>query len=136
METTTDLSQLIYSVTTKEELDQVINYRYFGERVFVDPPTLQIEADNLIKLANDLFIYGEENRSAKLCFESLDASDYTFKGPFCHVMNYFSRKVEFIKNGADPADYTSDDLEHFCDESITNPMVHFGNFTMGRRLII
>ncbi|TDS17296.1 hypothetical protein [Sphingobacterium paludis] len=134
MDTTTDLSNLIYRIDTKEALDQMINSRYFGERVFVDPPTLHTELKNLVRLANDLFVYGEENRSTKSFFDISDVSDYTFKGPFCHVMNYFSRKVEFIRNGADPGEYTDEDLEHFCDDSVSNPMVHFGNFTIGRRL--
>lgn len=134
MDTTTDLSKLIYGITKKTELDEMLNFRYFGERVFVDPPTLAVEAVNLILLANDLFASGEENRSTKPLFVDLDASDYTVKGPFCHIMNYLARKIEFIRNGADPADYGEADLEQFCDDDENNPKVHFGNFTIGHRL--
>lgn len=130
----TDLSKVIYGLTTKAEVDEMINYRYFGERVFIDPPTSIAETLNLIALANNLFTFGEVNRSSKACFEELDAADYTFKGPFCHVMNYVSKKIEFIKNGADPADYTADDLEDFCKDTPDFSTVHFGNFTIGRRL--
>ncbi len=130
----TDLSKVIYGLTTKAALDEALNYRYFGERVFIDPPTTQQDTINLIRLANDLFSSGEENRSDKSCFDDADAADYTFKGPYCHVMNYLSRKIEFIKNGADPADYTESDLENFCSDTQDYARLHFGNFTMGRRL--
>lgn len=134
MDAMTDLSKVIYGLTTQAELNEIINYRYFGERVFIDPPTSAQEMFNLILLANDLFTSGEENRSGKSCFDDLDSADYTFKGPYCHVMNYLSRKIEFIKNGADPADYSEDDLENFCNDTNDYTRLHFGNFTIGRRL--
>lgn len=130
MSETTNLSNLIYGITTKKELDDLVNLRYFGERVFIDPPTQTGEVQNLVRLANDLLAKSEARRA----FSILDGEDYSINGPFCHVMSYLAGRIEFLKNGADPGDYNKSDLENFCDGAEENFHVRFGNFTIGKRI--
>ncbi|MFD1769862.1 hypothetical protein [Sphingobacterium suaedae] len=129
-----NLSQLIYGAIKKDELDEIISRRYFGERVYIDPPMHEEEIFNLIALANNLYQQGAISRTKESPFELMDAGDYSVQGPFCLVMGYLSKQIEFIKNGADPGDYSSRDLENFCDESIEDVTIRFGNYTIGKRL--